>query len=92
MPNRRKVVYLSIKDQDEPATLGRHRLMALRREIDNGQPPKTERNSTGGVDPFAAVIRPAMEQAPRHRANCVRQLVRAFCSAQIEKSGKTAHL
>ena len=49
--------------------------MALRRQVDNGEPAVAERHAGGIVAPGAGAVRPPMRQASGHAG---RQLARAL--------------
>src|SRR4051812_13488332 len=60
------VIDLAVKNNEEAAAGRLHRLMARRRDINDGQTSKPERNSAGKVSPVAFIIRTAMRQRSRH--------------------------
>ena len=60
------VVDFAVEDDDEAAVGRDHRLMADRREIENGETPEAQGETGLLIDPRAAVIRTAMPQRRRH--------------------------
>jgi hypothetical protein len=57
---------LAVENDGEPSAPGAHRLMTVRGEIHDRQPPETQRDAGGGLYPNAAVIGPAMRDCVRH--------------------------
>jgi hypothetical protein len=51
LAKREMVVNFAVKDHGEPATVGEHRLMACRREVNNRQSPMRQRAATLAFDP-----------------------------------------
>ncbi len=43
--------------------------MTSRRDIDDGQPPEPDRHAVFAIDPFARIIRPAMNEGVAHAAD-----------------------
>ena len=68
------VIELAIIGQHE-ATVGReHRLIASWREVDDREPPVSERDASAGVDPVTVAVWPTMRDRSRHGARGRRQL------------------
>ena len=69
------VVELAVVDDDQPAVVRAHRLVAVGREIENGEPSKPEREPGSLVDEGPAVVRPAVADRVGHRRHARRQRV-----------------
>ncbi len=77
------IVDLAVVDDDEAAVGGDHRLVAGRREIDNGKPPVRKRDPGFGVDPDAVIVGAAMREAVIHCARVTLKLsARRGCRVQ----------
>ncbi len=77
---------------DDVATVRRdHRLVAARREVDDGQAAMTEGNPSGRIKPNALAIRTAMGEAVSHSDSLrTKFLGRRLCEA-IDYAGNAAH-
>ena len=60
------IIDLAIVDDDVAARLRMHRLVAGRRDVDDGEPVVGEADATARVEPDAAVVGTAIAYAPRH--------------------------
>src|SRR5213078_54847 len=71
------VVDLTVEDDDESTARRRHRLMTMRRQIDDGEATNTQRDSRRRVDPNAAVVGTPMNDGFGHARRDSLQLLRA---------------
>src|SRR5882724_9126156 len=66
MTQRQVVIDLTIECNHEPPGSRHHRLVPRRREIENGQPAVSERESNIGIGPHPPIIRATMQYLPSH--------------------------
>ena len=90
------IVDLAVVNDDEAATVGRHRLMAGRREVEDRQPPVSESDSTGFVEPDVAIVGTAMPQRLGHAFENRSRIIaaalrRSTVGIEAEKSSQSAH-
>ena len=86
-----EVIDLTVENDDVATARGAHRLMPGGREIEDREPPETQRQPAFRVGPHPGVVRPAMGERGGH----ARDLILHFGSgprAIFPVSGKAAHL
>src|SRR2546430_2520986 len=84
-----KVVDLAVVSDDVATTRRMHRLVALRRQIDDRQPPMRQRQTVRWVEPDALVIGAAVHQLGRHASGTALQIE---ASGYAEESCYSAHV
>ncbi len=83
---------LAIIGQHIAAGAGLHRLVAGRRQVDDGQAPMPQREAGLAIGPDAAVVGAAMGQGVDHAAGEKLGLHRPGAGGAIEEPGNPAHL
>lgn len=85
------VVDLAVEDHHVAAARRRHRLPAVHRQVDDREPPVTERDPGRRIDPQALCVRSAMREARRHpRERAARCLL--IEGDAIQKAVDSAHV
>src|SRR5688572_11348497 len=84
------IIDLAIEGDDEPTALGKHRLPACIREVDDREPAMSKRDTGVGVTPGTISIRPAMPQTSRHAADR-REIGGSSSAPCLEYTGDSAH-
>ena len=72
----RMVVDLAVEDDDASPRGGQHRLMASRRQVDDGQALVSQRDAGLAVEPDAGIVGAAMRDGVRHPAGNRRRFFR----------------
>src|SRR5215207_8843342 len=84
------IVDLAIEGDDEPTALGKHRLPACIRKVDDREPSMSERDPGVAVTPGTVSVRSAMAQTTCHATD--RSKIGGSRSARcLEYPGDSAH-